>query len=91
MRKTVKIETLIRMVNYRNEESLCDSEARKGWNSLVSELLMSSDTYAGFRYLYDSEVPKDHEPGIIRGPEEGIVVFPDDSRIKFFIHDSLKA
>ena len=91
MRKTVDIETIIRMVNYRNRESICNPEIRKGWNSLISEILTSFDTYAGFRYLDASEVPENQDPGIAKGLKAGMVTFPDDSRIKFFLHDNLKA
>jgi hypothetical protein len=91
MRKTVKIETLLRMVNYRNRNSTCEAEIRRGWNSLASEVLHNADVYAGFRYLDESEVPEKQPPGIIRDETPGGgITFPDDSRIKFFIHHSLK-
>lgn len=82
-RKTVKLIELVEMVNKRNRLSTCSAETRKGWNDLVSLLLLKKNNYQGFSYLTQSEVPKGHKPGIEQ--IDGKNVFPDETRIVFHI------
>jgi hypothetical protein len=73
--KDVKI---IEMVNRRNRESTCSRDVRLGWNMLLEEILHTSGTYKGYRYLTTSEVPPGQLPGIFNpliGP-----IYPDETR-----------
>ena len=82
--KTYRITDMIDKVNQRNQFSTCSSEIRLGWNCMLADILHDNNVYAGFRYLYEYDVPQGQKPGIIfdaNGP--GQHLFPDESR-KFF-------
>lgn len=61
--KTVHIKALIETVNARNRLSICSSEIREDWNSILEEALHAANVYQGYRYLSDKEVPPGHLPG----------------------------
>ena len=63
-RKTLKIRTIIELVNLRNRESTYDPEMRQGWNSLLEAILHDADAYAGFGYYSSEELPEGIRPGI---------------------------
>lgn len=84
MRKTCEIHDLIDSVNNRNNFSICSSEVRQGWNSLLTEILNKADVYSGYRYLSEGEVPAGQLPGI-KG-EPGSYEFPDETRRQFHVH-----
>ena len=63
-RKTFSIAKLIHTVNQRNEASTCSAEARQGWNSILSQVLMDADVYSGYNYLGPESVPAGQKPGI---------------------------
>ncbi len=77
-RKTFSIATLLHTVNQRNEASTCSSEARQGWNSLLSDVLMSADVYSGYNYLGPESVPAGCEPGIAFETAEGKPLTPTE-------------
>ena len=79
-RKTFSIAKLIHTVNKRNERSTCSAEVRQGWNSLLSDVLMEADVYAGFNYLGPDDIPVGARPGIAFQDKHGNSLTP----IKFF-------
>ena len=88
MRKTVYIAKMIQEVNRRNVESTCSPEVRRGWNALLEGFLHDNGVYEGFRYLEAKELG-DVEPGIAKD-ENGNNVFPDESRVAYYFHHTLK-
>ena len=88
MAKTIKVVDLIARVNARNRCSTCPAEARKGWNSLLEEVLAATDNYAGFGYLKETEVPRGEQPGIAGTSPD--CTFPDDTRRSYCIHPRLR-
>lgn len=84
MAKTIKVETIVDMVNIRNATSTCSKQERQGWNILLESILHDTGNYEGFRYLDKSEVPEKQLPGIVYiKSEDGksqIAEFPDDTR-----------
>jgi len=88
MRQTVKIRDLIERVNSRNRNSTCEADCRWGWNSLLEEVLMANNTYAGFRYLEKREVPAGFDPGLSDVGDRRR--FPDPSRVEYLVHSKLK-
>lgn len=67
LRKTIKIRDLILEVNRRNRESTCSAEVRRGWNTLLADILCDNNVYAGYGYVeprptgdyYPGDWPKD--------------------------------
>ena len=91
MRKTIKIIDLIKEINMRNKKSVCPSDVRSGWNSILEDILVENNCYAGFNYLSSSDLigyAKKYDPGIIMG-EDKKPIFPDPTRINFYIHKKL--
>ncbi len=87
-KKVVKLIDLIAIVNKCNRESTCDARTRDGWNHLLGEVLLSTDNYAGFRYLSASEVPPNEKPGI--AGECPAYRFPDQSRREYIVKPGLR-
>jgi hypothetical protein len=85
MAKTIKVVDVIARVNACNRCSTCPAEVRRGWNSLLEEILAATDSYAGFGYLKETEVPRGEQPGIT-----GNGTFPDESRRTYCIHPRLR-
>ena len=101
-RKTFPVNKLIENVNERNRLSICSAEVRNGWNSVLTDILMATDNYEGFRYLQSNEVPHGELPGIydtaIGAESENWLApvtitksFPDYSRIEFITNDPQEA
>ena len=80
-RKTISIDRLVALVNEHNKVSTCRPEIRTGWNALLEEVLMQTDTYGGYNYLTQAEVPAGHEPGVTG--KVGCFSFPDESRRRY--------
>lgn len=87
MRKTTDLAKMIETVNRRNKHSMCSPDVRRGWNSLLAEMLHDAGVYEGFGY-YEAKDLGDVEPGIAKD-KNGNNVFPDDTRIFYFYHRSL--
>jgi len=84
-KKTIKVQDLIDIVNRRNKHSTCSPEVRKGWNSLLEEVLHKTDNYNGFNFLAPDEVPEGEKPGIeCFNQDTSKNVFPDESRKVFY-------
>ena len=79
-RKTFSIAKLLHTVNKRNERSTCSAEVRQGWNSLLSDVLMEADVYAGYNYLGPEDIPVGARPGIAFQDKHGNSLTP----IEFF-------
>ena len=87
-RATIRVSDIAALVNFRNRRSTCPPELRKGWNSLVSDLLLKTGNYHGFRFLLQDEVPNGESCGIIpdyQNPANH--QFPDESRIVYLGFD----
>lgn len=93
-RKTVKITDLVKDANEKFATMTDDfcSDGGKGGKSYreflfyyVTDLLMKTENYKGFRYLTESEVPVGVNPGI-RWSEAGTPDFTDtdSSRVAIF-------
>ncbi len=81
-RKIIKISELIARVNHLNKESTCEPTVREGWNALLEDVLHLTDTYSGFNYLTQNDVPEGQEPGsLIVG---GYKLFPDETRRHYY-------
>lgn len=95
MIKTIKVETIIDEVNYRNSHSSCSKEVREGWNGLLEYFLHSNGVYNGFQYLTADKMRGDaagREPGILVGPGVGAGGAPsiqDETRRHYFSHSKL--
>lgn len=63
-KKTVSVLTLIEIVNRLNKHSTCPVETRKGWNTLLDEVLHKTGNYNGYAYLACQDVPRGELPGI---------------------------
>jgi hypothetical protein len=86
-RKMVAIRELLEIVNRRNAESTCDPLRRSGWNSVLEEVLMDANVYAGYTYLQSMHVPAGERPGVVHGldgPEHC-----DESRRNYIVHSAL--
>lgn len=83
-RKTFNVEDFKKKINERNRHSTCSAEVRRGWNSVLSDVLMDTGNYKGFNYLNADQVPPGHKPGIIPNYETGKHEFPDDSRVFYY-------
>lgn len=70
-RKTFSIAKLLHSVNKKNAESTCSAEVRQGWNSLLSDILMQADVYAGYNYLGPEDLPEGELPGIAFETSDG--------------------
>ena len=79
-RKTFSIAKLVHTVNKRNATSTCSPEVRQGWNSLLSDVLMEADVYAGYNYLGPADIPTGEKPGIAFQQADGTPLTP----IEFF-------
>jgi hypothetical protein len=82
-RKTFKLRRLVEMVNRRNRNYTCSPDMREGWNSLLEEVLLNNDNYAGFCYLTAKEVPEGQLPGVERNGYD--TQFPDDTRRIYYL------
>jgi hypothetical protein len=84
-RKTIAIAELVAIVNRRNQHSTCTPDIRKGWNSLLEEVLAMTDNGDGFSYLKEGEVPFEKDPGI-RIDKEGKFTWEntDNSRVHYY-------
>ena len=80
VRKTVRIAKILENVNYRNKHSTCVPGIREGWNTMLEEILMDADAYAGYGYYEKKDVPEGCEPGIIRHDDPTDNEFPDETR-----------
>lgn len=90
-KKTIHISELIDEVNRRNAESECSPEVRRGWNSLLEAMLHQNNVYEGFRHLNEDQVPAGSEPGVrINDKTNTGFEFPDESRVYYFKHKSLR-
>ena len=81
-RKTISVQDLKDSINNRNRKSTCAADVRHGWNAIISEALMETKNYRGYRFLTANEVPDGHKPGVVTvavGPMK--YEFPDESRI----------
>ena len=79
-RKTVGVEAIVDQVNASLKESTCSADVRLGMCTVVEQVLMASNNYAGFRYLDATEVPSGQLPGVIRATNDIV----DDSRRQYF-------
>ena len=77
-RKTFSIATLLHKINQRNATSTCSPEVRQGWNSVLADVLMEAEVYAGFNYLGPEEVPLGQRPGIAFQDKNGTSLKPTD-------------
>lgn len=90
MRKTFKVEELIKVVNAANKSPYGTSEQRHGANSLLEYVLHETDNYKGFKYLREEDLPnvdidgKRIKPGIIFDEVNHDHVYPDDSRRMYY-------
>lgn len=82
-RKTFDVQEMKDIVNRKNQCSTCSAETRNGWNSLMSEILMATSQYCGFRSLEKNEVPQGCKSGIEKN-NNGENIFPDESRVYYF-------
>lgn len=83
MRKTIKVERLIEMVNKRNKLSTCSADMRHGWNSLLESILFECKRYRGFGYYSSENMVTGEKPGVDRSNPLSLE-FPDPSRIFFY-------
>lgn len=88
MKTTVKIAALIEMVNERNRNSKCAPDLRRGWNHLLTDVLLDAGVYHGFTYLTERDASAGQEPGV-RGTAPDFT-FPDESRRQYAVHPRLK-
>jgi hypothetical protein len=77
MRKTIEIRKIVELVNRRNKLSTCNPSVsnpsvRRGWNSLLEEILHQSGCYEGFNYYSKKDLGEVIRPGIRLG-EDGLV------------------
>jgi len=89
MHKTIKIAALVAKVNDLNQHSICPPEVRRGWNSLLEDVLHGADAYVGFGYLSVTEVPRYQTPGITG--EAPNFQFPDETRRRYIVHSRLQS
>lgn len=87
-RKTVKIEKIIEMGNKILQSDTHDQEFRCGVKLMLENILHESETYRGFRFLTQEEVPYGEAPGIhykdgMPAPYPGRFYETDSTRIKF--------
>ena len=90
-KKTISVEFIKDIINYKNHMSTCAPEVRRGWNSILQDILMQTGNYRGFYYLRSGEVPDSEVAGILTNAqgdicyrEDGMPFFPDETRINFF-------
>lgn len=83
-RKTFSVKELIGTVNHRNRVSTCSEDTRRGWNSILADILHKTGNYQGFGYLEQHEVPEGQKPGIIKGEGDQPHQFPDESRVFYY-------
>jgi len=58
------LASMLLTVNNRNKVGVATQDSRVGANSLLEQMLMEADCYAGFGYYNSGEVPQGHRPGI---------------------------
>lgn len=73
---------VVEIVNRKNRVSTCLADIRKGWNLLLEEILLETDTYGGFVFLSESEVPDGQPPGY--AIYHNRQVWPDDTRRRYY-------
>lgn len=85
-RKTVDLIALVEDANkmFATSVNSYDRE-RKGMQFLVSKMLMDAKMYKGFRYLRAEDVEPGYTCGIIPDYETGKHVYPDETRIAYYI------
>lgn len=89
-RKTVGVAAIVDQVNASLKESTCSADVRLGMCTVVEQVLMASNNYAGFRYLDQNEVPSSELPGVRVGPGGNCLTYEerfantDDSRRQYF-------
>lgn len=96
-RKTVNLKELIEEVNTRNRCSTCRPDIREGWNTLLESFLHGAGVYSGFFYLAPEQIPEGQLPGINCSIYTGVETVPcekrfentDNTRIQFYVHESL--
>ena len=69
----IKVNDIIDIVNSFNANSENIPQCREGWNHLLDEILMVSNTYRGFRFAQNAFDPESGE-------------FIDESRRSYFKH-----
>ena len=69
----IKVNDIIDIVNSFNAHSENIPQCREGWNHLLDEILMVSNTYRGFRFARNAFDPESGE-------------FIDESRRSYFKH-----
>ena len=69
----IKVNDIIDIVNSFNANSENIPQCREGWNHLLDEILMVSNTYKGFRFARNAFDPESGE-------------FIDESRRSYFKH-----
>jgi len=63
-RKTVSVDMIKAQCNLIFRTNQMSPAYRQGISELVSNILMDTGNYRGFRYLHQDEVPEDELPGI---------------------------
>ncbi len=105
MRRTVRIEKLVKMINRKNKESTCDPLIRQGWNNMLESILHESGVYVGHNYYTSNHLGKNIAPGLAwrnikTGKEVRIRpndkdrdryknIFPDENRRFYYCHHYL--
>lgn len=90
MKKTIKIKTMVELANSCLAQSLSSPEFRRGVQSLIESALFQTDTYGGFRYLEEKEVPPGRMPGIRMSPDGAMLPYEqrflntDSTRVAYF-------
>lgn len=77
-RKTFSIAKLLKTVNDRNAKSTCSPEVRQGWNSILAQVLMDANVYAGYNYLGPDDLPEGERPGIAFQRADGSPLEPTE-------------
>ena len=73
----IKVNDIIDIVNSFNAHSENIPQCREGWNHLLDEILMVSNTYRGFRFALNAFDPESGD-------------FIDESRRSYFKHAGKK-
>ena len=80
-RKTIEVEAVKNKLNDMLKNGTQSKDERYGLISAIQTILMDSGNYNGFKYLDESEVPKDELPGI--RPNQDFTN-TDETRRKYF-------
>ena len=90
MKKTISLKNMIEEVNRINQKGTEDLQLRQGRNDLLEWCLNQAGAYIGYGLLKQNEVPEGQTPGIHTGEVLPFIAIPDDTRRKYYIHESLK-